>query len=73
MYAKIVNLKKEVGITIKVSKQVAMQLNQLEILSYVTIMYWPVTVGSNTCSQMYVATNKAFFSSTFTQFNPYIG
>ena len=35
-----------------------MQLNQLEILSYVTIMHWPVTVGSNACSQMYVATNK---------------
>ena len=34
-----------------------MQLNQLEILSY---MHQPETVSSNTCSQMYVATNKAF-------------
>ena len=29
-----------------------MQLNQLELLSYVTIMHQPVTVSSNTCSQM---------------------
>ena len=31
-----------------------MQLNQLEILSYVTIMHQPVTVSSNTCIQTYV-------------------
>ena len=31
-----------------------MQLDQLEILSYVTIMHQPVTVISNTYSQMYV-------------------
>ena len=31
-----------------------MQLSQLEILNYVTIMQQYVTVSSNTCSQMYV-------------------
>ena len=31
-----------------------MQLDQLEILNYVTIMQQYVTVSSNTCSQMYV-------------------
>ena len=31
-----------------------MQLNQLEILSYVTIIHQPVTVSSNTCNLTYV-------------------
>ena len=31
-----------------------MQLDQLEILSYVIILHQPVIVGSNTCSQTHV-------------------
>ena len=31
-----------------------MQLDQLEILSYVAIMHQPETFSSNTCSLMYV-------------------
>ena len=57
-YAEILNLKKKVGIAITSKEQVAMYiamyLNQLEILSYVTIMHQPVTISSNTCSQMHV-------------------
>ena len=53
-----------------------MHLDQLEILSYVTIMYQPVTiihqpltVSSNTLSQTHAQT----FSSTSTEVNPYFG
>ena len=49
-----------------------MQLDQLEILSYVTIMHQPVTISSNTSNKTYVHTNNAF-SSTSTRFNPFFG
>ena len=36
-----------------------MQLDQLEILSYVIIMYQRITVSSNTCSLMHVQINHS--------------
>ena len=46
-------MKKEVGFAIKVRKQVANQLEPVRN-SCVTIMHQPVTVGSDSCNQIYI-------------------
>ena len=43
IYAKILNLKKEVGITIRKEVSYANQTSYVGLLSYVTIIHLPVT------------------------------
>ena len=65
-YIKNLNLRKEIGITIK-SKETNSLLKAVRN-SYVTIMHHPVTGSPNMYQN--ACTNKAF-SSTSTRFNPY--
>ena len=54
MSSQILNLKKQVGIAIKISSQPEPVTN-----GYVTTMHQPVTVSLSTCSQKHVQTKHS--------------
>ena len=70
IYLKILNLRKELGIAIK-SKETNCQLEPVRN-SYAAIMHQPVTISSNTCSQMH-AQIKHSLVHLATRFIPYFG